>query len=110
MSAQVEIGGTWTTYRREDGIDVFGEYGWVTDFPEEEAENTEGPVAIVEEVWVLQHRNIRYAVEPPRSCEIEDAGEECEEDPTAWVRFEVDGPWMGACARHQEAVVELVQP
>lgn len=74
-----------TTYKRADGEDVWGEYGWVVnlEFFEDEAADHEG-VKIVREVWTrTEVEEIHLHPDECCVCEKPWHGETCDEEPAS---------------------------
>ena len=87
-----------TTWRRNDGGLIGGEYSFVTgtECLAYELDAGSDLMEYVEEVWEL--RSYRYLVVLPRpySCEVG----ECDEDAVGWRAPTPRRPWRQACKKH----------
>jgi hypothetical protein len=84
------------TYRRADGAEVGGEYGWVTTLEscESEVEYADAPLEFIKETW--QRVGVESVWLEPATVSCEAAG--CDEDSERWVQL--DGKWQQFCREH----------
>lgn len=86
---------TWTTWRRQDGEEMAGEFAFVGDaeFLDDEVYDADEPVAFVRETWELVTEVIEWRFPTLYSCSCS-----CDEDADGWYRTAA-GTWFAACGR-----------
>lgn len=96
---------TMTTWKRLDAEEVYGEFGWVTERPVEDAAYSFDPVEYRKQAWVLVSDEVD-AIEPTVGyCQHEAGDGPCEDDDVTWQKDSA-GHWIALCPKHLTDPVE----